>query len=524
MKKTFSQAFLVDNNSIFEKIKNSLPLSLGPKGSSVMLFQNNSEIKFLSNGSSIINSFDFLAKEEQIFGKSLKYLAKKNQLNSGEGSLSVCLFFGHLIFFSRIFLISGHNPIALAKGFQKLSFFISNLIFQNSMAIRTKNDIKGILKSNLGEKMDRDMTLFLLNSFKNVKREAFIQIEENIFAQNEFSKIEGIEIEKGFLSPYFINDFSAFRVSYDNALLLISTSPLTEISQIQVLLDFSIKENLPLILITESISKDLLSILLLNYLKKKIKIAIIKYSSIQSLKTGLLEDLALMTQTNYLEREFLKGEVLKRSYKVIDLGLVHKVFIYKDKAQFVFSKFSKVMIKRRLNELNRELLLAETNYEKILYENRISRLSGNLLKIKISNEKHINIVDLKKKIENLALNLRSTLEEGYLSGGFSFYLFTSKQIQYWSSFNLIGEELYSSQILINSLEKFSFDFLKNIKNNRFIIFQNLLEISYPNTFDLINEEYVNGLKKKIFSSSKTIKFLFLHSLSLLSTLITMNCD
>lgn len=524
MKKSFFEILSFDQNSVLTNIQNSLPISLGPRGSSVIFFQNNSDIRFLHNGSDIMNSLDFSNLEEKLLEKSFQYLSKKTQLNSGEASLSVCLFFAHLISSSNIFLLSGYNPIILAKGFQKTSFFVSNLVFEKSISIRKKSEIKGIIQTSLGEKIDKKFTCFLLNAFQKIKREAFIQIDENINSESELKEIKGIEVEKGFLSSYFINDFSNFQVSYENALLLISTSFLKDLKQIQSIIDFSILQKLPLIIITESISKDLLSILILNYLKKKLKVVVIKYSSIQSLKTALLEDLALMTQANYVESTFIKGKIVEKDYNVNDLGLIHKVIICKDRSQFIFSKFSKVLIKRRLNELNRQLLISETDYEKNLYENRISRLSGNLIKLKISKDKLFNVYEIKKKIENLILNLRSSLEEGYLSGGSSFYIFTSKQVQHWSSFNLVGEEIYSSQILINSLEKLSFDFLKNLKKNQTIIFQNLLKMSYPNTYDLIKEEYVNGLNSKIFDSSKSIRLLFLHSISLLSTLITMYYD
>lgn len=522
MKKSFCRNFLIFNPKVLKKIYNCLSIAFGPNATSILIAEKTKELKSLNKGSEILTALDFTKEEDKICLKIFQYLSKKNETNSGEASISVSLFFFHLLYSCLILRTNGHNNTVLNKGLHKLSLFILNFIFEKSKPIKNSFDISNIVKSSLVGKIEKNLELFLQNSFKKIKREGFLQIEESLSTQFELEEIQGIEIEKGFSSSYFINDIKNSEILYDNALLLISDSSLTNLNQIESIIEFSKKQNLPLIIIAKSISKELLSNLILNNIKKKLKIAVIKYSSIKILKTGILEDLALLTHSNYHEN--FDNDATLREYKPEDLGFVGKVIIKQNKSIFFLSKFSKFLINRRLNELNRELLLAENNYEKNLYENRISRLSGNLLKIKVRENQFEKIENSKKKIEHLFLNLRASFEEGYVIGGASFYILLYKEIKHWSSFNLIGDEIYSSHILLNALKGLSIDLFRNAKTNKFIIFKNLLDLSYPYSYDLKKDYYIDGLKFGLYDSSKSLRILFTNSLSILLKVITISDD
>ncbi len=515
-----------------KKLKNILSSSFGPEGGPTLFYKNNKELKILNKGGEILEALTNGKGNEKNAIKILEYLAQRNLKNSGEGSISICLFFSHLLHYAFLFITNGHNGITLSKGLQKLSLFISSYIFEKSIPVREKKDIENILKSSLSYKVDKKLSCFLQESFQKIKREGLLQIEEN-FSKEYFSEeVKGIEIEKGFASSYFINDSKNFEICYENALLLISTSPLTHLSQIKSILSFSKREKLPLVIITHSISKELLSTLALNYVQRKLKVVVIKYSSIGVLKTGVLDDLSLLTNSMNYESNTLKGNIVERNYEISDLGLIEKVIVKKNKSIFFLPKFSKLLVERRINELNRELLLAENAYEKSLYENRIARLSGNLLKLSINNEPLNRIEETKKRIEYLVLTFRASLEEGYLIGGASFYLLLYKELKHWSEMNLVGDEIYASHIIIQSLKELSLDLFAKSKAGKFNIFQNLLIMSYPYTYHIRTNsvfgkkikasEYGNGNLFGLYDCSKSTRLLFTNSLSMLSSLISLD--
>ena len=165
-----------------------------------------------------------------------------------------------------------------------------------------------------------------------------------------------------------LNDLKKFEVVYDNPYILVTNNSITSLNQIKDIIEYVKTNNKSLVIVAEEITKDIISTLVLNNIQKKLKVVVIKYTSIKFMKTGILEDLATLTYSKFfvsnLKEEQRKNVILT----VDDLGQAEKVIIKKDKSTFIVSKFAKLIAKRRINELNRELLTSETEYEKIIFK------------------------------------------------------------------------------------------------------------------------------------------------------------
>jgi chaperonin GroEL len=253
-------------------------------------------------------------------------------------------------------------------------------VLEFSVPVSDISQLMGVLKTSLGKRINPELMNLLYTSISNIGKDGIILVEENISEKNEIEMVQGIELDKGYASSYFVNDLKNFEVVYENPYLLITKNPINSLNQIREIIEYIQLNNRPLVIIAEEISKDIISTLVLNNIQKKFKIAVIKYTSIQFIKTGILEDLSVLTHSNYFQSN-LKNK--NATLTIDDLGQAQKVIIKKDKSTFIVSKFAKIIAKRRINELNRQLLLSETDYEKSLFKTRIARLSGNITKIKI---------------------------------------------------------------------------------------------------------------------------------------------
>ena len=222
---------------------------------------------------------------------------------------------------------------------------------------------------------------------------------KKIFQQNnEIDVVQGIEIDRGFASSYFVNDVKNFEVVYDNPYVLITNQSINSINQIKDIIEFVKENNRSLVIVAEEINKDIISTLVLNNIQKKLKVVVVKYAAIKFVKTGILEDLATLTHSNYQLSDLKDNYYPKLT--VDDLGQAEKVIVKKDKTTFIISKFAKLIAKRRINELNREFLTSETDYEKSLFKTRIARLSGQISKIKIGLSNQYEIEEQRQKVEN----------------------------------------------------------------------------------------------------------------------------
>jgi len=515
-KLSFSQE-LTTNLEAIRNIDKCVKITLGPTGKNGIFYNQKGEIKFLTSGAILVKALDFSKISSNLLLKLIEQASTKTQLISGDGSTITLLLTCNLLKTSFLFLANDYNPLILSKGLQKLSNFCYEQILQSSQPILQNDHLKGIIQTSLGKKISFELKELLYTTISKIERDGLILIEENVIKDNEIEIVQGIELDKGFASSYFVNNLKTFEVIYDQPYLLIAKDSINSLSQLEEILDYIQKTKRSFVLIAEEITKEIISKLVLLNIKKKVNIAVIKYTSIKFLKTGILEDLSLLTYSNSFS-SILKNTT--RRYSISDLGQAEKVIIRKEKSTFFVSKFSKLLVQRRINELNRELLLSETEHEKNLCKLRIARLSGNIVKFKLKASNQYQLQEERQKIENLFSTIRSSLEEGILPGGGIYYLYLSEEIKNWSYLNLIGDEIFSAQILGKILLRPFQELCKNTNLNSYSIFKNLKKLGYPYAFDVTRKEFLHSLTEGLIDSAKAIRGSLWNSLTISATILT----
>jgi chaperonin GroEL len=491
-------------------IYQAVKIILGPTGKNGLALISESEICFLTSGSSILKNLEFEEKTPQIFLKLLEQACFKTLQISGDGSTTTALLTTTSLQLALKYIINGYNPIFLSNGIKKLGYFFLFKTNQSSIPIDNLDQLEGLFLTLIGKKVPFFLTENLKCFLPSLRKDSLLIVEENISQETEIETLEGIQLERGYASSYFVNNLTNFEVCYENPYVLISSSPLTSFSQIENVLYFIKDVQKPLVIIAEIIDKELLSQLILNYLQKKIQLVVIKYSSIQFLKTGILEDLATLSYCSSTNSICFQKE---------DLGQVEKVIIQKEKSLFLFSKLSKVLAKRKANELARDFLNSDSEDEKIIYQKRLARLSGNILKIKLGNSNHYQIKEERQKVEKLLIALQSSLEEGILPGGGSFYLTLRSEIAPWSLANLIGEEALAGPLLAQALFKLFKQLFENNGQSSWTAFEKISSSSSGIRYDLIQKKWIKSDESFLLDSAKSIRAIFWNSINLLSTVL-----
>jgi len=518
MKKTFSLFDqLTQNIQTIDNIDNCIKFTLGPTGKNGIVSNQKNDIKIITNGSLLIKALEFPNRSGNILLKLLEQASLKTFLISGDGSTTTILLCCQLLKSSLRFLTNGYNAIFLSNGLKKIAYFLVEKVLELALPVNETNNLTGVLKTAVGKKINKNLFELLNKSISQIDRDGLILVEENISELNELEIVQGVELEKGFASSYFVNDVKNFEVVYSNPYILITSQPLVNINQIREIITYVKNLNRPLIIIAEDISKEIISTLVLNNIQKKLKVAVINYKAIKFAKTGILEDLAILSHAHYFNTD-LKNNI--DSLTVNDLGQVEKVIINKSKSTFLISKFSKLIAKRRINELNRELLTSETDFERTTFKTRIARLSGNITKIKIGLSNQYEIEEQRQKVENAMNTIKSSLEEGILPGGGIVYLYLREELRNWAYLNLIGEEIFALQIALEALLRPFYELFENASVSRVKIYEQLLELGYPYTYDLVDKKIINGYDDGLVDSAKSVRAVLWNSLTLISTVIT----
>jgi len=518
MKKTFSlfEEFTTNVQTIND-IDNCIKITLGPTGKNGIVADKKGNLKFISSGSALMKSLDFPSSSGNIILKLLEQASNKTFSISGDGSTTTILLACQLLKSSLRFLVNGYNPIFLSNGLKRLAYFVVDKVIEFSTPVSNLDQLIGILRTSLGKKINNELFVLLKNCMSQIGRDGLILVEENISQENEIELVQGIELDKGYASSYFVNDLKSFEVIYENPYLLITNHPITSLNQIREITEYVKTNNKPLVIVAEEISKEIISTLVLNNIQKKLKVVVVKYTSIKFVKSGILEDLSLLTHSNYFVSTLKDSNVI---FSVDDLGQAEKVIIKKDKSTFLVSKFAKLVAKRRINELNRELLLSETEYEKSIFKTRIARLSGRIAKIKVGLSNQYQIEEQREKIENAISTIRSSLEEGFVPGGGAFYLYLQNEVSNWAYLNLIGDEFFSSQIVKESLFRPFEELFENTNTPRYQISQNLLKLGYPYGYNLTEKKIVHTINEGLIDSAKSVRAVLWNSFTIVSTIIT----
>lgn len=518
MKKKFSLFNELSKNlQTIEDIDCCIKISLGPIGKVGMLCTKKKEIKILSTGSSLIKSLDFKTYAATLLLRLLEQASIKTQKISGDGSATTVLFTCQLLKGSIKFLALGYNSVQMSNGLKQIASFLIERTWELSTPIFNLNQLKGVLKTIMGKKFNADLEAAIFQVADQIKRDSMVLIEENAADKSQTATVQGIELDRGFASPYFINDLKQFEVVYENPKLLITNTSIVSINQIEKIIEHIKNMNRSLVIIAESINKEVVSSLILNTIKKKLKVVVIKFGSIDFIKTGILEDLSLLTHSNYLS---LAAKNANKIFTIRDLGQVEKAIIRKDKSTFIISKFIGIIAKRRINELNRELLMCETDYEKNLFKTRIARLSSNIIKIKIRNSNTYQMEEERKKIESIVLTLRCSLEEGIVPGGGITYLYLREELHRWGSINLIGEETFSMIIVAQALTRPFNQLFNNVNSSKHSAFQKFSSLGYPYGYNLLEKKVVHTIADGLVDTTKSTRLALWNSLTLTSAIIT----
>jgi|TARA_B110000977_G_scaffold187855_1_gene255415 chaperonin GroEL len=517
MRKNFSLFEQLDVNlKTIDDIDNCIKITLGPTGKNGISYSQKDELKLITSGSLLIQALDFPTSAGNVILKLLEQASIKSYKISGDGSTTTILLACQLLKSALKFLVNGYNSIFISNGLKKIAYFLVEKVLEFSIPISNVDQLVGVLKTSIGKKLNPELIDLLNTSISKIGKDGVILVEQNVSEANEIDIVQGIELDKGFASSYFVNDLKNFEVVYDNPYLLITKTPINSINQIREVIEYIKLNNRPLIIIAEQINKEIVSTLVLNNMQKKFKVAVIKYTSIQFLKTGILEDLSVLTHANYFQSNVKnKNEKLT----VNDLGQAQKVIIKKDKSTFIVSKFAKIIAKRRINELNRQLITSETDYEKSLYKTRIARLSGNITKLKVGLSNQYQIEEERQKVENAIITVRAALEEGIVPGGGMFYLYLQQELKNWSYLNLIGEEIFSAQIVTDALLRPFHELFSNTNTSRYQISEKLSVLGYPYGYNLVNQKVVHTLEEGLVDSAKSVRAILWNSITIICTMI-----
>lgn len=396
-----------------DKLADAVGVTLGPRGRNVVLESAGYGMpQVINDGVSIARAIELRDPIENAGAQLIKEVAGKTNDVAGDGTTTASILARELIKFGLQSVTSGRNPVALKRGMDKACQALVEILEEKAQPIKGTDDIKAVASISAGN--DDAIGAMIANAIEKVGPDGVLSIESSSSLETTVEVEEGMEIDRGYISPQFITNQERSLVEMENVRILITDKKLEQIKQIIPILEKVTQESCPLLIIAEDVTAEALATLVVNKMRGVLQVAAIKAPGFGERRKALLQDIAIVTGGDYIASDL--GMSVEEC-TLENLGSARKITIGNNKCTIIADSASKEDIKARVTQIKRELEGNDSVYDQQKLSERIAKLSGGVAVIKVGAATETELEDRKLRIEDAKNATFAAVEEGIVPGG-----------------------------------------------------------------------------------------------------------
>nr|YP_009370350.1 60 kDa chaperone protein [Bulboplastis apyrenoidosa]ARO90839.1 60 kDa chaperone protein [Bulboplastis apyrenoidosa] len=496
----------------------AVSITLGPKGRNVVLETKRGVPQIINDGVTIAKEIQLKNHIENTGVALIRQVASKTNDSAGDGTTTATVLAHAMLKQGMKYIASGANSVLLKKGINKSLNFLINQLLDLSRPVESNTSITQVATIAAGNNVE--IGTMIATAIEKVGREAVISLEESKSTSNELEITEGMQINKGFISPYFITDHVKKEVVQENPYILITDKKITLVQQELIpILEQITKTNRPLLIIAEDLEKEALATIIVNKLRGVLNVAAVKAPGFGDRKKILLEDIAITTNATVISENV--GLSLADT-RLDMLGQAKKIIITKDSTTII-AEGNEEKKKIRCNQIRQQINNTSLSYEKESLQERLAKLSGGIALIKVGAATETEMQDKKLRLEDAISATKSAIEEGVVPGGGSTLVYLSKQLEVWARSNLKDDELLGAKIVQLSLSAPLRKIAENAGQNGAMIIEKVQNSDFQIGYDATTGEFVNMYEKGIIDPTKVTRSAIQNAVSIVSMVLTTEC-
>lgn len=515
-KMQFGQNAIKSLESGVNKLANAVALTLGPKGRNVVLDRKHGTPLITNDGVTIAKEITLADAFENMGASLVKEVSIKTNDIAGDGTTTACVLAQCIVSEGVKNSSAGANPIILKKGIQKaLQSVVLNLKNQ-SVSVNSSKEIFQIASISAG---DEEIGKLIAEGLERVGNDGVIVVEENKTMKTELKIVEGLQFDRGYLSPYMITDTEKLEANLSKAYILITDKKITALQEILPILEQVSKESASLLIIADDIEMEVLSTLIVNKLRGALNVVAVKAPLYSDRRKAILEDIAVLTGGKFISEDF--GESLK-NVTLEHLGIAN-VKVTKDHTTITHGNGNKEHILARTNQVRAQLKKAETDFDRDRLQERLSKLMGGIAVIFVGAATEVELLEKKLRIEDAVSATRSAIEEGVVAGGGVALLNCQHAVEELLN-TLSNDEKTGADIVLKSLAAPLRIIASNSGVEASVVVNNVK--SNPNKnygYNALTNEYCDMIKSGIIDPTKVVRTAIENACSVASTLLTTQC-
>lgn len=495
-----------------EKLANSVKVTLGPKGRNVMLEQGFGAPTITNDGVSIAKEIEVKERYEDMGVQAVKEVATKTNDVAGDGTTTATVLAEAIFNEGLKNVTAGANPMLLKRGIAKAVDKLTEEIASISTPVEGREEVSQIASISAGN--DEEVGDLIAEAMERVGQDGVISVEESKSMGTSLEVVEGMQFDKGYLSPYMVTDTEKMEASLEDPYILITDKKISSIQDILPLLEKVAETGKALLIIAEEVEGEALATLVVNKIRGTFDCVSVKAPGFGDRRKQMLEDIAVLTGGRVITEDL--GLKLENA-EISDLGRAHKVTITKDDTTIVEGEGNKEDIKERINQIKRQIENSDSDFDKEKLQERLAKLAGGVAVISVGAATETELKEKQHRIEDALSATRAAVEEGLVSGGGITYL---NAMSVLDDLNLEDDEATGVEIVKRSLSAPMRLIAKNAGYEGSVVVEKIKDLEPGMGFNAMNGEYVNMIEAGIVDPAKVTRSALQNAASAASMLLT----
>lgn len=500
-----------------DELADAVKVTLGPKGRNVIIDKKYGAPQITKDGVTVAKEIELDDSFQNMGAQLVKEVASKTNDDAGDGTTTATLLAQSIISVGLKNVTAGANPMDLKRGIDKAVVAVVKDL--RRQAVEVGDDLKKIENvAKISANGDENIGKLIAEAMQKVSKEGVITIEESKGTDTYVDVVEGMQFDRGYISPYFVTDTEAMEVDFENPLILIHDKKISAIKDLLPILEKGVQTGKPLLIIAEDIDSEALTTLVVNRLRGSLKVAAVKAPGFGDRRKEMLEDIAILTGGVVISEE--KGLTLENA--TLDLlGSAEKVTIDKDTTTIVNGEGEKENIRNRITQIRAQIEKTTSDYDREKLQERLAKLAGGVAVLYVGAPSEVEMKEKKDRVHDALSATRAAVEEGTVAGGGVAYIRAIEALE-----NLKGDnedETTGIEIVKRAIEEPLRQIVANAGKEGAVVAQKVREGKGDFGYNARTERYENLHETGVIDPAKVARVALENAASIAGMFLTTEC-
>lgn len=502
-------------NRLYEGIKqlsDAVKVTMGPRGRNVLIQKSFGAPSITKDGVSVAKEVELADPIANMGAQLVKEVASKTADAAGDGTTTATVLAYSIFKEGLRNITAGANPVEVKRGMDKASAAIIEELKKLSKPVSGKKEIAQV--ATISANSDANVGELIAEAMEKVGKDGVITVEEAKGINDELSVVEGMQFDRGYLSPYFVTNSDKMETELEHPYILLTDKKITSMKDILPLLETTMKSGKPLLIIAEDIEGEALTTLVVNKLRGVLNVAAVKAPGFGDRRKEMLKDIATLTGGEVISEEL--GKTLEAA-SIEDLGQAARIVIDKDNTTIVDGAGSKDAVNARISQIKTQIESTTSDYDKEKLQERLAKLSGGVAVIKVGAASEVEMKEKKDRVDDALSATKAAVEEGIIIGGGAALIRAASKV----NLSLDGDEKIGYEIIKRAISAPIKQIATNAGFDDGVVVNNVEKDSNVNNgFDASNGNYVDMFEAGIIDPLKVARIALQNAVSVSSLLLT----